>query len=193
MTTNKRLWTAVLVLSIGVTAYSGADMVLYSDDFSTDKALADSYEHSPICIGFSYYCYRLLFAPCDGFAPHGAALRFSPAGHANPLPFIRYRFTLDAPLTDTTSASVVTTICGPEVIDGWLYVSLSGEALNESEPDTMRMWGTYTTTRRLYPGCQDIYVSFVGYRVDVDEWSLAIASATPVAVPSWGRIKCLYR
>jgi hypothetical protein len=189
MISNRTPWVFALLVSFAAAAH-GTE-VLYSDDFATPKAMADSYDHSPFCSG--YGCQGLRFGKCELFISSGEALTFLDGSTPSAPLYVRYHFTLDEPLAAVAQASVMTKICGPEAGDPHLIVSISGGVLDESEPDSLRSIGSHTTTRQLGSGLLDIYVSIKGYCLDLDEWSLSLDRDTPVESQTWGRLKHIQR
>lgn len=144
----------------------------YFDDFSTDKAKEDSYNHS-------------IFWPRDAFPPHEPYLYYDGAGDSRALAFIGYqgqpahlgyRFPIGPGRVRRTVKGILklkvifpsnaNTIQSPP---GYLLYSVSSDGQNWSVPEELRSGHHEISLVSLQETC---YILFLGTRVKIDNLSV---------------------
>jgi hypothetical protein len=180
------------LLLILASVVQGQDYV-YTDDYSTDKAMTDSYEHSELyeqppdpwpLTGFFVY---ETIAGSDVLAFYGGTANDAWAQ-------MRYSFPVDGELT--------------QIADGWIEFDISD---NQGDMGSVRVlrsfdggasWELYAWVGAvghhwfdLTPSyeCDCIHVMLSGMDVRLDNLTVSLTYVTPADAATWAGIKELYR
>ncbi len=184
--------SALLVLTLLCSAAASAQTYAYSDDFSTDKAMVESYSHS-----------EFLQELPDPW-PLGGFLRYEWNGSDRILTFyygsafdayawLKYRFPLDGSSgpysTATVGLSLVRNLSGYGFIQ--CYCSLEGGSVwewpccGDEGPCTLEFCGSAPS--------DTIYIWFRGSDVAIDDLAVVLSGETAGGCVSWTAIKSLFR
>jgi hypothetical protein len=169
-----------------------AAQYVYSDDFSTDQAMIDSYEHSEFVEGLpdpwpldgflryqSYSRDRMLTfhygSACDSYAWLKYELPL--AGSAGGVGF--YSAVVELEIVNDWEGGFIQ--CGCSFLDAppYAWPGASGAGMHRFE---------FTGSQSLDTVC----VGFRGCDVSIDDLVITLEPMTPVERASWARIKCLF-
>jgi len=170
---------------------AAAQMYGYSDGFSTDKLLTDSWYHSAVLDTTPDPW------PEDGFLMYekesdDRMLRFYYGLAHDAYAWVKYRFPLEATGEVYSSATVGLSLVHNWYGDGFLrcYCSLEGGSVwewpscSEEGHCTFDFFG---------PAADTISIWFMGLDATIDDLTVELGSGTAADRGSWGRIKSLFR
>jgi hypothetical protein len=169
------------------------DQYHYFDDFSTNKADADSYDHSamyePPCPGFGFSGWL-----CYGDDSLGdRSLGFYGGFLLEPDPHLSYMFPLDVEALQITGGMIGFEI--PEFLnpDRQLRFYLSYDGTSWAVADTIMTPGIYDYPLSPPQSCGHVYIRFSGGSVLLDDLTVTLNYTTATDASAWGSIKALFR
>lgn len=156
----------LLALSASATtsqALAGEHEYVYIDDFTTDKVMTDSYDHSPICYGpcICFYGGSLdLWSPPPLYEPGlGFAGCFETPGAPA---YLRYQFPL-LPITGHIVSGSIEFDVDNYIIPAFLlFVRISYDGQNWENLDSLSEPGYYEYTFSPPDSCAQVFVEFEG-------------------------------
>jgi len=179
---------------LGAVVYPGslsAQDYVYSDDFSTDKAMVDSYWHSVFLEelpdpwpveGFLLY---------ESYISHRTLSFYDGMGN-DAYAWLRYRLPLEGGSTEYGSAVVEL-----ELVDNWGFGWIQcGCSLEGGAPWEWPVCGEEGSCTFEFTGSvpsDTVYIWLRGGHASIDDLVITLESETPVGEDSWGRIKHLFR
>lgn len=179
------------LLLILASVVQGQDYV-YTDDFSTDKAMTDSYEHS------EFHDY-----PPDPW-PETGFLVYEPNGSMHVLAFysgyaydanaqMKYRFPIDGDLTQIATASLEFDIVDNFGGMGSMRVLRSfDDGAGWEWYDSVGAEGHHSFDMTPSSECDCIHIFLWGY-AKIDNLTVSLTYVTPTDAATWASIKELYR
>jgi hypothetical protein len=192
---NKQLLPVLSIIALLAAAcpyYSSADQYTYSDGFSTDKAMTDSYEHSEFLEDLPDPW------PLDGF------LRYEPYGSDRMLTFyygsgydsyawLEYELPLDGGSSGVEFTSAVVEL---ELVNAWEggFIQCGCSFLDAPpwEWPVASSVGTHTLEFVGSEPTEAVRIEFRGCDASIDDLAITLQQPTPVEACSWARIKCLF-
>ncbi len=190
---GKRLLPAlgitVLLAAAASPGLSTADQYVYSDDFSTDKAIVDSYWHSEFLEDLPDPWPVEGFLRYESYASPLTLSFYNGSGH-DAHAWLRYELPLDAGSREAeyTSASVEL-----ELVDSWGGgCILCGCSLEGGAPwEWPGAWdlGPCAFDFEGSAPAETVFIWFRGCNASIDDLVITLRSSTPVEAESWARIK----
>lgn len=189
----KTIFSCSLLLSVCSVQQAHAQVTYsYEDDFSTDKAVGDSYLHSPLVDalpplfldGLLMYSYE---------TPDNRVLGFYKGFEEGADGFLSYRFPIGGGNIGSTAGHLEFDLGSVFGYFGDMDVSVSfdpgpgGFAITIPSPGHYE----YELTLPQVPG--GVYVRFNGRTVGLDNLSLSFGAPNAACDATWGRIKALFR
>ena len=185
---------AVMVLTlVGAMAcpsFLCAEDYVYTDDFSADKAMFDSYSHSDFLEELPDPW------PVQGFLVYESyisprTLSFYCGSGSDAYAWLRYRFPLEGGRPEYTSATVELSL-----EDNWGYGAIQcGCSLEGGSPWEWPVCGEEgpcTFEFSASAPSDTVYIWLRGCQASVDDLVVTLSSGTPVRFCSWTMVKCLY-
>lgn len=169
----------------------------YFDDFGSNKAITDSYLHSPFVDTLPYIYLDGLLA-YSYVSPGNRVLGFYKGFEVDANAFLYYRFPVGGGSIDSTAGRLEFDFGSLLGYSGHMDVSVSYDPGPGGFAVTINSPGHYEYDLTLPQPSGGVYVRFnggvvYGGAVYLDNMSLVFSPTTSVEGASWGRIKALFR
>ena len=181
------------LLAVAVfSGFSYADQYVYSDDFSTDKAMVDSYWHSEFLEELPDPW------PLEGFLRYESywgdrMLTFYYGSGFDCYAWLKYELPLDGGSTGVEFGSAVVEL---ELVNswdsGWIQCGCSFFDGAPWEWPSASSVGTHTFEFAGSALMETVCIGFRGCDVSIDDLVITLESCTPVEAESWTRIKHMF-
>lgn len=178
------------LLSLSMQA-SATETYGYLDDFSTDRAMTDSYLHS-----------QLVLVPPEitlegvlmyGTGNTGRSLYFYSGFLVDGYAFLYYRFPLDDSITGISDGVVAFDVWGHTHPGGGLRLAVSFEGAAGGFTESLIAYGHYEYLLSPSQPCDAVLVNLEGGGMMIDNLSILLYGSTPVSAGTWSTIKALFR
>jgi hypothetical protein len=173
--------------------YSGAvsaEDYVYTDDFSTDKAMFDSYSHSDFLEQLPDPWPVQGFLLYESYISHRTLSFYCGSGYDS-YAWLRYRFPLAGARGEYASAVVELSL-----EDNWGYGTIQcGCSLEGGSPWEWPVCGDEGPCRFEFESISPsdtIYIWLRGCHAVVDDLVVTLSGGTPVDLATWTRVKCLF-
>jgi len=184
--------TALLFGYFVVGSAKAQDLYSYFDDFSTDKAMVDSYSHStfvdtlpPIHLaGHLMYSF---------YPPGNRTLGFYEGFMIGGEAYLKYKFPLNGGTISITEGLLEFDVYPAEnypIMELILYVSYAGSS--ESFSDSILVPGHYLYVLSPADSCDGVFVDFVGGDLLLDNLWFSLHFVNPIERSTWSLIKTLF-
>jgi hypothetical protein len=166
-----------------------AEDYVYADDFSSDRALLDSYSHSEFLEELPEPWPVSGFLIYESYISH-RTLSFYCGTGSDAYAWLRYRFPLEQGPGGFTSATVELTLEDNRGY-GWIQCGSSLEGGSPWEWPTCGDEGTCLFEFESGTPVDTVYIWLRGCPVSIDDLVVTLSGSTPVERDTWARIKGL--